>query len=76
MRKALAGLSLIAAGLGAVVWSAARSDFRFRGCPEIARSEWPATANCQDGWFAMVAFGGGAAALVLMAVWLLWVSHA
>lgn len=71
MRWALAGLAALGAGLSGLVWSAARSDFRGRGCPEIDRAEWDATANCADGWFAMVLFGGGALVLGAAAVGLI-----
>lgn len=63
-------LGLVAA-VCALVFSAARSDFVFRGCPAIQRAEWEATANCADGWFAQVFFGGGTV-LVAVAAAILW----
>lgn len=76
MRRTLAIIAALGAGLSGLIWHAARSDFRFRGCPEIDRAEWDATANCADGWFAMVFFGGSAVALGVAAVWLVVRRHA
>ncbi len=50
-------LVLIAAG-SALIFSAARSDFSFRGCPDIPRDEWEMTLNCSDGSLAQIVFGG------------------
>ena len=47
---------LLVGVLSALIVSAARSDFLFRGCGEIPRSEWSFTANCADAWFAQMVF--------------------
>ena len=57
MRIVLAMLCLVGAGLSGLIWSAARSDFTFRGCPDVPRESWEATVNCSDAWFAMSLFG-------------------
>lgn len=72
MRRVLSLVLLVVASLSALMASAARSDFAMRGCRDIPRAEWPDTANCSDGWLAMVLFGGGAAVLAGAALWVLW----
>lgn len=62
-------LGFIAAG-SALIFSAARSDFVFRGCPDLNRSEWGATVNCSDGWLAQVVFGTTAAVSLGLAIWI------
>ncbi|MEL7105126.1 MAG: hypothetical protein AAGM21_04345 [Pseudomonadota bacterium] len=68
--------ALLGAGVSGLIALAARSDFRFRGCGEIARADWPQTANCADGWFGMVAFGGAAVVLAVLAGWMVWRGYA
>ncbi|MCH2165699.1 MAG: hypothetical protein MK098_13745 [Marinovum sp.] len=65
------GACAATASLCGLVFSAARSDFVFRGCPTMPRAEWGTTANCADGWFAQVAFGIGMLAL-MAAVYGVW----
>lgn len=65
-------VSLLAARVAGLIALAARSDFRFRGCGEIARADWPQTVNCADGWFGMVTFGGAAVVLAGLAGVLVW----
>jgi len=73
-------LPAVGAGLGAALsgltWLAARSDVRFRGCRDIDRVEWAATANCADGRFAPVLFGDATVVLGAIAVRLIWKRHA
>ncbi len=59
LRRVASGLCLLAGALSAMLASAARSDFVFRGCPGIPRAEWEATANCADGRFGQVLFALG-----------------
>ncbi|MEL7165588.1 MAG: hypothetical protein AAGL96_08940 [Pseudomonadota bacterium] len=69
----IAGVLLLGfvAAVCALIVSAARADFAFRGCPDLPRAEWEATANCADGWFAQLFFGG-AALLMAVAAAVLW----
>lgn len=60
------------AALAGLMWWAARSDFVFRGCPDIPRDEWELTANCGDGWFGMVLFGSLAVICAAWAAVLVW----
>lgn len=62
------GAALLVALICGLVTSAARSDFTFRGCPDIPRSSWEATANCADGWLAQLVFGVSGVALICVAV--------
>ena len=48
---------ILVAAWSALIASAARSDFVFRGCPDIPRDSWDLTANCADGSFAQMLFG-------------------
>lgn len=50
-------LLALAAG-SALIFTAARSDFTFRGCPDIPREDWVMTVNCSDGSLAQLVFGG------------------
>lgn len=65
-----AALTLFAL-ISALIMSAARSDFVFRGCPDIPDTEWGATANCSDAWLAQVLFGGLGLGLLVAAA-LIW----
>ena len=75
MVRGLRILGMGAAGVAglmcALLFSAARSDFTFRGCPDIPRAEWEATVNCADGWLAQVVFGalGVGLAIVAFVIW-------
>ena len=51
---------------------AARSDFHFRGCNELAPSDWPFTANCSDAHSVMWAMGSLAVVLLLFALLAVW----
>ena len=48
---------ILVAAWSALIASAARSDFMFRGCPDIPKETWELTANCADGSFGQVLFG-------------------
>lgn len=58
MQIVIATLALFSAAASGLIFAAARSDFVFRGCHDMARKDWSATVNCEDSWFAQVAFGG------------------
>ena len=67
----LSGVFFVFAIICGLLVSAARSDFTFRGCQDIPRAEWEATANCADGWLAQLIFGLAGLALMLSAL-VLW----
>lgn len=69
------GVLFISAATSALIAVAAWSDFRNRGCLEIPGEGWPYTANCSDGWLAMVVFGGAALLGAVLTV-LLWRRYA
>jgi len=58
LRMASGAVLLVLALACALIASASRSDFMFRGCADIPRGDWDATANCSDAWFAQAFFGG------------------
>lgn len=57
VRIAGAGVLTLVALFCALILSAARSDFLFRGCDGMSRADWGATANCSDAWLAQVLMG-------------------
>ena len=71
LQRIVSGVFFVFAIICGRLVSAARADFTFRGCQDIRRAEWEATANCADGWLAQVIFGLAGLALMLAAV-VLW----
>ena len=70
LRLAAGGLlAIFGLASGLVAW-AARSDFLYRDCQNIPRADWPASANCSDGWFGQTVFGAIAFALLAAALFL------
>lgn len=70
--RVLAVLSAFGAAFAGLIVSASWWELSEHFCNEIPYADWEDTANCADGYFAVVLFGSAMVAGVLLFCWSVW----